>query len=149
MIEEKARVVELKDNGVVVESVVKSACSHCEQVDNCGSGQISKAIPSKRLTVTLSTELPVSVGDDVLLGLSEKHLLSTAWQVYLYPLFGLMLFGFLGQYAIKVGIFTAEPIAILMSFLGGYLGFLWARYQQKKPKCSELNVTILKILSKS
>lgn len=145
MMEEKAKVVAILDDVITIESLIKSACSGCQQVDNCGSGQISKALPQKRLSVNVKSEFQLKIGDEVVIGLSEKHLLSVAWQVYLWPLIGLILFGFLGQYLITNHVFSSEPLAILLSMLGGYLGFISAKQQQNSGS-SDLNVKILKIL---
>lgn len=147
MMEEKAKVVAISEGIVTIESLIKSACSGCQQVDNCGSGQVSKALPQKRLSVNVVSELPLNVGDEVMIGLSEKHLLSVAWQVYLWPLIGLITFGLLGQYLMSQQVFTSEPFAILLSLLGGYLGFRVAKHQQQQMGSADLNVKILKILS--
>jgi len=53
MIEEQATVVAINDNNVTVTSDIKSACSGCQQVDNCGSGQVAKAFPQKKLSMNL------------------------------------------------------------------------------------------------
>ena len=50
MIEEQARVIAIDKNKITVESIVKSSCSGCQQIDSCGSGQIAKAIPHKKNT---------------------------------------------------------------------------------------------------
>ena len=113
MMEELATVVAIdlissQCSKITVESQIKSTCSSCHQIDSCGSGQVSKALPKKSLIVELTTELPVKLGDVVVLGLSEKGLLQTAWQVYLWPLIGLIIFSGIGQYLVLQVIFTSE-----------------------------------------
>lgn len=52
MIEEFATVIDVgsKDQHIIrVQSNVKSTCSGCNQLDNCGSGLISKAMPQKKI----------------------------------------------------------------------------------------------------
>mgnify|MGYP000194550422 CR=1 FL=1 len=75
MIEEQAQVTDITDGNITVESIVKSTCSGCQQLESCGSGQIAKAFPQKKTTYTVLSELPVEVGDRVIIGLSEKILL--------------------------------------------------------------------------
>jgi len=153
MIEENATVVsihlvanESAKNKVTVESEIKSSCSGCKQVDNCGSGQVAKAFPQPKLSLDLETDLPVKVGDTVVLGLSDKHLLLSAWQVYLWPLLGLVVASVLGQWFVENEIFSHELFAITLGVLGGYLGFCLARYQQKRGKyCKLLIPRILRI----
>jgi len=131
---------------VKVESEIKSSCSGCKQVDNCGSGQVAKAFPQTKLSLDLETHLPVKVGDTVVLGLSDKHLLLSAWQVYLWPILGLIAASVLGQWFVEQQIFVHELLAIVLGFFGGYLGFILARYQQKRGKyCQLLIPRILRI----
>jgi sigma-E factor negative regulatory protein RseC len=157
MIEENATVVSIRSsaiknadqivgNQITVESEIKSSCSGCKQVDNCGSGQVAKAFPQPKLSLDLYTDLPVKIGDTVVIGLSDKHLLLSAWQVYLWPLMGLAFASVLGQWFVENEIFSHELIAIGFGVFGGYLGFLLARHQQKRGKyCDLLIPQILRI----
>ena len=133
-------------NTVKVESEIKSSCSGCKQVDNCGSGQVAKAFPQTKLTLDLETSLPLKVGDTVVLGLSDKHFLLSAWQVYLWPILGLIIASALGQWFVEQQIFVHELLAILLGFFGSYVGFYLARHQQKRGKyCQLLIPRILRI----
>lgn len=157
MIEENATVVSIHlaanetadyivSNKITVESAIKSSCSGCKQVDNCGSGQVAKAFPQPKLRLDLYTDLPVKIGDTVVIGLSDKHLLLSAWQVYFWPLLGLAIASVLGQWFVENEIFSHELIAIAFGVFGGYLGFCLARYQQKRGKyCDLLIPRILRI----
>lgn len=157
MIEENATVVSIHPaesenadkivgNKVTVESAIKSSCSGCKQVDNCGSGQVAKAFPQPKLNLDLYTELPVKIGDTVVIGLSDKHLLLSAWQVYLWPIIGLVIASTLGQWFVENSIFNHELFAITFGVFGGYLGFCLAKHQQKRGKyCDLLIPRILRI----
>ncbi len=132
---------------VTVQSQVKSTCSSCQQADTCGSGIVAKAIPQKKLTVTLTSSLPVKVGDCVVLGIPEHDMLQTAWQVYLWPLIGLILFSAVGQQLIEYGLFSHELFGLFLGITGGYLGYRFAKYYQKKPgRAEKLQPKILRIL---
>lgn len=101
MIEEFATVIDVgsKDQHIIrVQSNVKSTCSGCNQLDNCGSGLISKAMPQKKLLVDLVTDVDVDVGDIIIIGLTENSFLKAAAQVYLLPILGLIVFSAIGQY---------------------------------------------------
>lgn len=146
--EELATVVHIENQSISVMSEVKSACSGCQQVDNCGSGQVAKAFPTKKLSLVLQSDLPVKVGDTVILGLSDDCLLQSAWQVYLFPLFGLITFGGVGQYLINNGVLPHELFGVLLSTLGGYLGYALAKKKQSLPKNkARLTPKILRILT--
>lgn len=134
MIEENAVVTAVNsDNQITVRSEIKSTCSSCQQVDSCGSGQVAKAFPQKHLELQLTCHLPVSVGDKVVIGLSDKMLLSSAWQVYCWPLLGLIFSSFLGQWLFEQQILPHEIFAITLGVLGGYTGFALAKKYQQKP----------------
>ncbi|XQW84306.1 SoxR reducing system RseC family protein [Thalassotalea piscium] len=151
MIEENGRVTAIdNDHQVTVVSEIKSTCSSCKQVDSCGSGQVAKAFPQKHLELKLTCHLPVRVGDDVVLGLSEKMLLSSAWRVYCWPLLGLICFSFLGQWLVEQQVFVHELLAIVFGIAGGYLGFLLAKKHQHHPKNQQaLAPVIVRIAPKS
>lgn len=134
MIEENALVTAVtNDNHITVRSEIKSTCSSCQQVDTCGSGQVAKAFPQKHLEFQITCHLPVTVGDKVVLGLSDKMLLSSAWQVYCWPLLGLIFSSFLGQWLLEQQILPHEIFAITFGVLGGYTGFSLAKKHQQKP----------------
>lgn len=131
MMEELATVISVDQTNVTLQSQVKSSCSSCQQIENCGSGQVSKAFPQRKLIFTLTTPLSVKVGDLVMLGIPESDMLKVAWQVYLWPILGLILFSAMGQWFVLKSIFSAEWLAILLGFFGGYAGFRLARFWQK------------------
>jgi sigma-E factor negative regulatory protein RseC len=145
MIEESATVVAIEKDNITVTSEIKSACSGCQQVDNCGSGQVAKAFPQKRLSLTVKSTLPLQLGDKVIIGLNETALLSSAWQVYLWPLFGLLILAWFGQWLVNTNIVGHEGFAILFAMIGGYVGFLLAKNQQSKREyCTELSPKIVR-----
>ncbi|MEW6991420.1 SoxR reducing system RseC family protein [Colwelliaceae bacterium 6441] len=149
MIEEHARVVAIEQELITVESLVKSSCSGCQQLDTCGSGQIAKAFPQKRTSYTLFSELPVNVGDSVIIGLSEQVLLSAAWQVYMWPLIGLFLGGLFGQALLEKSFLSHELFALPLALLGGFIGFYLARQQQEKlSQRREWLPTLIKVVGK-
>ena len=146
--EELATVVHVDNNTVSIMSEVKSACSGCQQVDNCGSGQVAKAFPTKKLSLTLESDLHLKVGDTVVLGLSDACLLQSAWQVYLFPLIGLISFAGVGQYFISNGTLPHELFGVVLSALGGYLGYSLAKNKQSSSKNkARLTPKILRILT--
>jgi len=131
VIEEQAKVVSIEDNSTfIVESTVKSTCSGCQQLESCGSGQISKAFPQKKLTYRLHSDEIVNVGDNVVIGLSESILLSSAWQVYMWPLLGLISASLLAQWLLVDTLFAHELFALMIGVLGGYIGFIAAKSKQ-------------------
>lgn len=152
MIKELANVVAINAGQVTVTSQIKSTCSGCAQVDTCGSGQIAKALPQPKLTLTLPYDIKkfgktLKQGDCVVLALPEKHVLSSAGQVYLLPLAGLIVFSAVGQWLFKQQILPHELIALSVGIIGGYLGYRLAKFKQKQGKKSEnLQPKIIEVL---
>lgn len=134
--DEMAVVREVHPGQIVVESKVKSTCSQCQQVDSCASGQVASALPHKTLSVMIDTHEDVEdyiIGEQVIISIPENTLLSVAWQVYLLPLFGLIIAGGFGQYLFSQSLWlNAEWQAILLSLFGGYLGHYIAKWLQSK-----------------
>ena len=145
MIEEQATVTFIDDDNVTVTSDIKSACGGCQQVDNCGSGQVAKAFPQKKLSLTLKSPLALELGDKVVLGLNESALLQSAWQVYLWPLLGLIMASWLGQWLVINDMLGHEVFAIVFGLTGGFCGFSLAKRQQiKSASCTKLAPKILR-----
>ncbi len=157
--EELAEVVAIEGNQITLVSQVKSSCSSCSQVDTCGSGQVAKAIPHKKLSFTLpfpqslsadiNQSIDIHVGDCVILSLPEGDVLQSAWQVYLLPLIGLFSFSALGQLLLNRKVLTHELMALLLGIVGGYLGYKLAKHLQNQPSnVVKLQPKILRILTK-
>lgn len=133
--EELAEVVAIENGMISVVSQVKSSCNSCSQVSTCASGQVAKAIPHKKLSFTLPVSALlnnklVQVGDCVVLTLPEVDVLTSAWQVYLLPIIGLLSFSALGQWLIMQGVLSHELLALGVGLIGGYLGYRIAKHMQ-------------------
>jgi len=153
MIEEVAIVIDVTADEVTVVSQVKSSCSSCSQIDTCGSGIVAKAIPHRELKITLpykqmNNKTPIQLGDNIIIGLPPINVLASAWQVYLYPLIGLITFSGFGQWLMQQNILSTELFAVCLGFVGGYLGHRIAKFSQaKKENNDKLQPQILRILS--
>ncbi|NMP17675.1 SoxR reducing system RseC family protein [Thalassotalea sp. Y01] len=132
MIEETAFVTRIDGARADVESQVKSSCHGCQQQDNCGSGQVAKAFPHRRMTLTVEHNInDLQVGDEVVIALDEKSLISSAAVVYLWPLMALILGAAVAQLYLVEQLGMAEPWALLMALSCAYMGWSLARRQQR------------------
>lgn len=86
MIKETARVVAIDGDLITVEAAIKSTCSSCQAQSDCGTGAISRALAPKTQQLTLRSPLPVSVGQQVSVGVPEAGVLSASAWLYLIPL---------------------------------------------------------------
>ncbi len=143
MVEELATVTQINNNNLVVESIVKSACSGCQQVDSCASGQVAKAIPHRKLVLNIDSQVAVKIGENVIIGIPETKLLSTAMQVYFWPLFGLILFSAAGQFFVQQGYLPNEISALLLGLFGGLIGHKVAKRRLSRQQTAKALQPIL------
>jgi sigma-E factor negative regulatory protein RseC len=152
--EELAEVIAIESGMISVVSQVKSSCNSCAQVSTCASGQVAKAIPHKKSSFILPESAllnnqRVEVGDCVVLTLPEVDVLKSAWQVYLLPIMGLLVFSALGQWLTMQEVLSHELFALGIGLTGGYLGYRLAKYLQNHPEHDEkLQPKILRVIPK-
>lgn len=150
MIEETAYVTHIKGEHVTVLSTVKSSCSGCQKLEQCGSGQVAKAFKQKSVEFTLITDKKLAIGDQVLIGLPEKLLLSAAWQVYMWPLIGLIAASLIAQSLLNSLGITHELFALFFGIIGGFIGYKAAKSKQAACQSHEgWQVKLLKIFPKN
>ena len=86
MIEEVGTVTAVDEKHIWVETQVKSTCGACEANQDCGTGTIAKAFAPKTEQLVLPRTCDVQVGQEVKLGIPERHLLLASAVMYLLPL---------------------------------------------------------------
>jgi sigma-E factor negative regulatory protein RseC len=89
MLEQQALVTRVEHDIIYVKSLQTSACGHCAQQHNCGTPLYTMWLPQRELA--LPSQLPVAVGDTVIVAIDESHLLRASLFVYLLPLLLMML----------------------------------------------------------
>jgi sigma-E factor negative regulatory protein RseC len=152
--EELAEVIAIENGMISVISQVKSSCSSCSQVSTCASGQVAKAIPHKKASFTLPlsallSNQRVQVGDCVVLTLPEIDVLQSAWQVYLFPMIGLLSFSAIGQWLVVQAVLNHELLALGIGMMGGYIGYRLAKHLQNHPDHqNKLQPKILRVIPK-
>ncbi|MCY1536462.1 Protein RseC [compost metagenome] len=120
MIEEQGRVVAVESGAVWVETVRKSTCSSCSANAGCGQGLLDKlGVSGRRGHVRAVSDLQLSVGDAVVIGVREDLLVRGSLLVYLVPLMGLFAAALLANQ-----LTLSEPWVILCGFTG--LLIAWA-----------------------
>lgn len=127
MIEERGRVVAVEAGAVWVATVRKSTCSSCSAQKGCGQGLLDNlGLGSRRGFVRALSNLPVGVGDSVVIGVREDLLVRGSMLVYLLPLLGLFAGALLArQFS------TAEPLIIFFSLSGFALAWLAVRWRSR------------------
>ncbi|WP_100643311.1 SoxR reducing system RseC family protein [Alteromonas facilis] len=86
MVEEMGEVVAVDNGWITVQTQIKSTCNACHANDDCGTGIVARALAPKVEALRFKTDLPVSVGSRVRLGIQEDALLSASFMLYMLPL---------------------------------------------------------------
>jgi sigma-E factor negative regulatory protein RseC len=124
MIEQRARVVEVGERHAWVELIRTSGCASCSANGFCGTSVAAKVLGNCVRRTRALSDLPLRVGDEVVVGLAESALLKGSVAVYIVPL-ALMLGGALfGDLTFSA---TGEAMAVLLGGIGLLVGLVWLR----------------------
>ena len=123
MMQEQAIVVEVNGQRVSVETDRQSSCGHCSAKNGCGSALLGKFFDRNKQHLIVETELKLSVGDRILLGLDESALLRGSFIVYAVPLLMMLFLPIvINQFVIS------EIISILSAVVGFSIGIIYVKY---------------------
>lgn len=128
MIEEDAYVSEVAPGQVWVEKSRQSTCSGCQEA--CPSSLAGRAISEKSVRLAIQTDLPLSPGDKVVIGVSENALAKGSLFIYLLPLLVFFAGASLGKYL--VGSDLAAVFAGVCGLALCYTGFKALRLFDRK-----------------
>lgn len=124
MIEESAQITRVEGDSVWVEVNRHSACAACSAQAGCGQKRLIDWLPAKRVEVGVAnpSNLILSSGQTVVLGLEEGALVRASLLVYLTPLAGLILTVLILNF-----LKFSETFQILGAMLGLIVGFVITR----------------------
>lgn len=145
MIKEQGVVVKLDAAFAFVETSVKSTCSSCAAKSNCGTSAVASAVAGKTVVNKVKNDLGAKVGDTVEIGIAEETILTGAFYLYILPLVTAMLAAFVTQYGLSKVIAVTEVGIIGATFIGGAIGFKYAKYKLDKGSEQELLPELLQI----
>ena len=116
---ESARVVAVERGGAWLESEGQSGCANCRDGRGCGVSVFQRLFRLPRHRLYLPTDEPLSVGDHVVIALSQRAVLIASLWLYLAPLLGLLVGALLTD-----AVFGREWLTALGA-VGGLAGSLW------------------------
>ena len=132
MIEEKALIVETRDDIAWVETQRKSTCSSCQVQKGCGTSVLHKVLGQKRTRLKVLNPNLFEVGDEIVLGLQENALIKGSLMLYALPLIAMFVFSILGYSAFSLyELEFTEGFEILFSLSGLVSGFIWVSKYNK------------------
>lgn len=131
MVEEQGVVIALEGGDAWVETRRKAVCDTCSANKGCGTAVLSKALGNKRsrIKVPLCGDLPLRVGDEVVIGLQEQALLRGSMAVYGLPLLLMLAAALCGDYAGRhwLGMHAVDPLDITAGIGGFIAGLIWVK----------------------
>jgi sigma-E factor negative regulatory protein RseC len=129
MIEESGVVVSIEGLYAQVRIERRSVCGGCAAHGACGTSLIERFFGRGAMQVRALNQAQASVGERVMLGISERGLLSASFAVYFAPLVGL-LGGALSGEALLAGVAEGawtNPAALVGAAIGFVLALFWLR----------------------
>ncbi|MGL5006884.1 MAG: SoxR reducing system RseC family protein [Plesiomonas sp.] len=122
MIQEKVTVVSYQEGVATVACQQKSSCSGCASASHCGMSVLDNISKGNIHTLKLHSDVALTAGQQVDIGISEASLVRSAFTLYFIPLLGLVVSALIAnQY------FRQEWIVIVMTAFGTGIGFFIAR----------------------
>lgn len=147
MIEEMASVQSVEDSLVRVVTTQSSACQQCNESASCSTSVLSKFFGNRQIELQLRSDIALTVGDQVLLGIEEKMLVKLTLLIYLMPLLFMFLFALLGGVLEAYFNLDTELLSIILAVTGLVAGyFAISVFIEKKYKPQNIKPVILKKL---
>ncbi len=129
MIRERAEVVQVESDYLLVTTQLKTGCSGCAQQTVCGTGIISKAFADRRAAFrVLKPAGQFYVGQHIELLLPEDALSRFSLLVYVVPLFSLFMLAWITGHLLH----WPEGWVIVSSFIGFSMSFYLLKHWLQK-----------------
>ena len=119
MIEERARVVAIEDDQLLLEAETRAACNACAARQGCGTSVLSKWVGRKFTRFQAQNTINAQVGDEVVVGLAEEAMLKGSVVVYLLPLLAMIGFALLADSLISADS-GSRDLLVLISAVAGF-----------------------------
>ena len=123
MIEEKAVVIEVAGQKISVETDSQSSCGHCSAKSDCGTSLLGKFFARNRQPLIVETDIALTAGDKVILGLDNDALLQSSAIIYAIPLILMLALPVITSY-----FFNSELVSIFSAATGLVVGLIYVKY---------------------
>jgi len=145
MIEERAQVVAIKGNKLVLQAQTQSACGSCSARQGCGTSLLSKVIGRKFTRFQVENNVDAAVGDTVIVGIAEDALLKGSLVMYVVPLLGMLVFALLSDFLLVESAQPRDLLTALSAIMGLVLGSVISRwYFQRRASVQLFSPVILR-----
>lgn len=118
MLEETARVIEVRNGMLTAETESRSGCSHCGSGGSCSTSAVAKLFGVRRNRLVIANSLGARAGDQVVIGIPNELLVRASVSAYLLPLLFM-----LGTTALGERLGLGEFLLSLLALGGLVMGF--------------------------
>ncbi|MGB1580640.1 MAG: SoxR reducing system RseC family protein [Nevskiales bacterium] len=142
MLEEQATVLSVEQGAVWVEADRQAGCERCEAGQGCGGGVLGKLVKRGSSRVRALSDIPgLQQGDQVVIGLDERLLVSGSLMTYLMPLICLLLAAIFAEQVLQ----TSDLAVAAAGMLGLAVGLLILRaYTRRLTQRGEIQPRVLR-----
>lgn len=127
MIEERAQVIEINGDTLILQAKRQSACGSCAANKGCGTSVLSKVVGQKFTRFQASNNINAKVGDSVIVAIPEDALVKGSLVMYLVPVLGMLVAGLLADFYLEASLPFRDFIVAVTSMSGLACGALFAR----------------------
>jgi sigma-E factor negative regulatory protein RseC len=108
-----------------VETQRRSSCSACAAEKACGTATLAKVLGNRRSVVRVLSQIPLDIGDRVVIGIQEQALVRGSLAVYAVPILLLLAGALLGELGAQQYLWENAEIASVILGLAGLMGGLF------------------------
>lgn len=147
MIEEQAVVIDIRDNQLMLEARVQSSCGSCEAKAGCGTSLLGNVLGRRFTRFTAENSVNARIGDEVVVGIPERSMLTGSFMVYLLPVLSMLLFALVADSTFAT---ANDPLVILSAIAGFIAGTVISRryFARASSKLAYTPVVLRKIISR-
>ena len=145
MIEERARVIAVENDKLLLEAQTQSACGGCEARQGCGTSVLSKWVGRRFTRFQATNTVNARVGDEVVVGLAEEAMLKGSILVYLMPLLAMIVAAVLADSLIPFDA-AARDVLVLIAAVAGFVLMLVVsrRFLSSRRNRSQLQPVVIR-----
>jgi len=108
----------IEGDQLVLEAETRSSCQSCEVKSGCGTSVLAKWVGKKFTRFQAKNTVQASVGDQVVVGLSESALLQGSLAIYFLPLLGMIVFALAADILLSPG--GSHDLIVALSAFAGF-----------------------------
>ena len=124
MIEERARVIAVENDQLLLEAQTRSTCTGCAARQGCGTSVLSRWVGRRFTRFQAPNTVNARVGDEVVVGLAEEAMLHGSLLVYLMPLLAMIVAAVLADSLVAADA-AARELLVLIWAVAGFASMLF------------------------